>query len=208
MVEKDNNTEQVKTIQPKQKKSELLKEQVTLEKQYADGFKANLNEIYTVKIGSKKNFNDLLKIIEHDAEFDHTSVVALKMLHSNLKQQKPFIRDAEWNGTIQLISGSCAALWKILMTHKGHGVFEAEQFLNLVKDLGPELSKTVKTIDEKNESIRGLHTRLNEIYNIIDSGDYENDVTEEEEKEILSQSDMIIKKEQEIEDEVDPVVNA
>jgi hypothetical protein len=208
MAEKEKNTKQEEVAQPKPKKSELLKEQVTLEKQYADGFKANLNEIYTVKVGSKKNFNSILKIVEHDAEFDHSSAVALKMLHSNLKQQKQFVREDDWNGTIQLIQGSCVTLWKILMAYKGHGVFEVDHFLDVIQDLGQDLSKTIKTIDEKNESIRGLHTRLNQIYNIIDSGEYENDVTEEEEKQILAKSDMIIKKEQEIEDEVEPVVNA
>lgn len=191
---------------PKPKKSDLLKEQVTLENQYAEGVKTNLNSVYTVKIGSKKNFNSLMRYIEHDAEFDHTTAAYIVMLYSNLKQQKPFLREPDWNGTIQLIENSCVTLWRLLSSYKGRGVHEGESFLELVQDLGQDLSKTVKTIREKNESVRGLHTRLNQIYNIIDSGDCENDLTEEEEKEILAKSDSIIKTEHRIAEEVNPEI--
>lgn len=206
MSEKEKINTVQETDPPKPKKSELLNEQVTLENQYAEGVKSNLNSVYTVKIGSKKNFNSIMRYIEHDVEFDHATSTYVVMLYSNMKQQKPYLRDPEWNGTIQLIENSCVTLWKTLMSYKGHGVHEAESFLEMIQDLGQDLSKTIKTIREKNESVRGLHTRLNEIYNIIDSGEYENDLTEEEEKAILAKSDSIIKTEHSIEDDIRPEV--
>lgn len=190
------------------KKSELLKEQITLEQQYTNGTQEMLEEIYTVKIGSKGNFERLIKMIEHDVEFDHSTATGLALLYSNLKQQKPFTREDDWNGTLQLKTSSCMVLWKILMSFKGHGFFEAKAFLEMIQLIGPEVSEAVKVINDKTASLRGLHTRLNEIYNILDSGDCENDLTEEEEKALLAESQSVIKQEQEIEDEVNPSVEA
>jgi archaellum biogenesis protein FlaJ (TadC family) len=94
------------------------------------------------------------------------------------------------------------------MSYKGKGFYEAKAFLEMIQLIGPELSNAVKTIDEKNVALRGLHNRLNEIDNILDSGEFENDLTEEEEKTLLEESKNVIKTEQAIEDEVNPEVNA
>lgn len=202
----DNNVEQKKVVE-KPKKSDLLKEMVSLEKQYTSESNAMLEQIYSVKVGSKSNFDKLVKHIEHDIEFDHSTATGIALLYSNLKQQKPFTRERDWNGTIQLKTSSCLVLWKSLMMYKGKGFFEAKAFLETIQLIGPELSKAVKTIDEKQIALRGLHDRLNEIDNILDCGEFENDLTEEEEKVILADSEAVIKTEQAIEDEVNPEAN-
>ena len=190
------------------KKSELLKEQIALEKQYVTESRASLEETYSVKVGSKGNFDKLCKMIEHDVEFDHSTATGIALLYSNLKQQKPFTRDDDWNGSILLKTSSCLVLWKAIMSYKGKGFYEAKAFLEMIQLIGPELSKAVKTIDDKTTALRGLHNRLNEIDNILDSGDYETDLTEEEEKELLKESESVIKTEQAIEDEVNPEIDA
>lgn len=193
---------------PKPKKSELIKEQIALEKQYTTESNAMIEQTYSVKVGTKSSFDRLMKYIEHDAEFDHSTATGIALLFSNLKQQKPFTRDAEWNGSILLKTSSCLVLWKSLMSFKGKGFYEAKSFLETIQLIGPELSKAVNIIDEKNVALRGLHSRLNEIDNILDSGEFENDLTEEEEKALLEESASVIKTEQEIENEVNPEVNA
>lgn len=199
---------ETKPVKQLPKKSELLKEQVALEKQYIDGTQETLNAEYTVKVGSKSSFDDLYKMAEHKFEFDNSTSTGLALLFTNLKQQKPYTRDPEWNGNIQLKTSSCIVLWRMINAYRGKGFYEAKEFLAMLQLLGPELSKTVKTIDEKNMSIKGLHTRLNEIDNILDSGDFETDLTEEEEKSILATAESVIKTEKEIEDEVNPIIEA
>lgn len=206
-LEETKNVEETQEVVQKPKKSELLKEQISLEKQYTDGTQAMLEETYSVKVGTKGNFDRLSKYIEHDADFDHSTATGIALLYSNLKQQKRFTREDDWNGVIQLKTSSCLVLWKSLMTYHGKGFFEAKAFLEMIQLVGPEVSNAVKTIEDKNTSLRGLHNRLNEIYNILDAGEFENDLTEEEEKALLEDSKSVIKTEQAIEDEVNPEVN-
>lgn len=201
-------TEETATETKKPKKSDLIKEMISLEKQYVTGSNAMLEETYNIKVNSKSNFERLIKFVEHDAIFDNQTATGVVLLYSNFKQQKPFTREKDWNGAIQLKTSSCLILWKALMSFKGKGYYEAKSFLEMIQLVGPELSNAVKTIDNKNISLRGLHSRLNEIDNIIDSNDYESDITEEEEKALREDEQNVIKTEQSIEDEVNPEVNS
>lgn len=189
-----------------QKKSDLIKEQIELEKQYEDGTVTMLEETYSVKIGSKGNFDRLVKMVEHDFEFNYNTATGLALLYSNLKQQKPFTREEEWNGNIFLKTSSCLMMWQFITTYKGTGFFDARAFLEMIQFVGPELSKHVRTINDKQKALRGLHLRLDEIDNLLDEGKYENDLTEEEEKKLVEELKNVIKKEREIEDEVNPEV--
>lgn len=188
------------------KKSDLIREQIELEKQYESESVQLLEDTYSVKIGSKGNFDRLVKMVEHEFEFDYRTATGLALLYSNLKQQKPFTREDDWNGSIILKTSSCLMMWKFINTYKGKGFFEAKAFLEMIQLVGPEVSKACKTIDDKQTAVKGLHLRLNEIDNILDSGKFENDLTEEEEKALIADVKGVIKKEEEIENEVDPNV--
>lgn len=189
-----------------QKKSDLIKEQIELEKQYEDGTVTMLEETYSVKIGSKGNFDRLVKMVEHDFEFNYNTATGLALLYSNLKQQKPFTREEEWNGNIFLKTSSCLMMWQFITTYKGTGFFDARAFLEMIQFVGPDVSKHVRIINDKQKALRGLHLRLDEIDNLLDEGKYENDLTEEEEKKLVEELKNVIKKEREIEDEVNPEV--
>ena len=132
-LEKTKKVEDTQEVVQKPKKSELLKEQISLEKQYTDGTYAMLEETYSVKVGTKGNFDRLSKYIEHDADFDHSTAIGISLLYSNLKQQKPFTREDDWNGVIQLKTSSCLVLWKSLMTYHGKGFFEVKSFLEMIQ---------------------------------------------------------------------------
>lgn len=189
-----------------QKKSDLIKEQIELENQYETETVNMLEETYSVKIGSKGNFDRLVKMIEHEFEFDYNTATGLALLYSNLKQQKPFTREDEWNGCIFLKTSSCLMLWRFITTYKGKGFFDAKSFLEMIQYVGPDVSKHVHTINDKQKALRGLHLRLDEIDNLLDAGKYENDLTEDEEKKLVDELKNVIKKEREIEDEVNPEV--
>lgn len=199
-IEKNQDVQEV--VLPK--KSDLLKEQVELENQYNDLSTTYLEKVYPIKIGNKSNVSKLIRFVEHDAEFDHSTATGITILYNNLKNEKDSIKGKEWDGVFKLRTASCLILWKTLMSYKGKGFFEAKEFLNMVQLVGPELSEAVKLIDADNLALRGYHSRLNEIDTILESGKYETDITEEEEKDILSKSKFLIKQEKAIEDEVNP----
>ena len=188
------------------KKSDLIREQIELEKQYESESVQMLEDTYSVKIGSKVNFDRLIKMVEHEFEFDYHTATGLALLYSNLKQQKPFTREDDWNGSILLKTSSCLMMWKFISTYKGKGFFEAKAFLEMIQLIGPEVSKACNTINDKQANVRGLHLRLDEIDNILDSGKFENDLTEEEEKALVAEVKGVIKNDEEIEKEVDPNV--
>lgn len=188
------------------KKSELLNEQIALEKQYDSESAALLEETYNVKFGTKGAFDKMMKYLEHDVEFDHGTATGLILLYANMRQQKQFTREKDWNGEVQLKTSSCLMLWKFLMGHKGHGFFEAKAFLETIQVVGQDISKAINTINEKQTALRGIHNRLNEIYNQLDSNSFENDLTPEQEKELLEKSKEVVKNEEEINNEVNPDV--
>ena len=191
---------------PLPKKSELLNEQIALEKQYDSESAAMLEETYNVKFGTKGAFDKMMKYLEHDVEFDHGTATGLILLYANMRQQKQFTREKDWNGEVQLKTSSCLMLWKFLMGHKGHGFFEAKAFLETIQVVGQDISKAINTINEKQTALRGIHNRLNEIYNQLDSNSFENDLTPEQEKELLEKSKEVVKNEEEINNEVNPDV--
>lgn len=191
---------------PLPKKSELLNEQIALEKQYDSESAALLEETYNVKFGTKGAFDKMMKYLEHDVEFDHGTATGLILLYANMRQQKQFTREKDWNGEVQLKTSSCLMLWKFLMGHKGHGFFEAKAFLETIQVVGQDISKAINTINEKQTALRGIHNRLNEIYNQLDSNSFENDLTPEQEKELLEKSKEVVKNEEEINNEVNPDV--
>jgi hypothetical protein len=203
--EKVENADGEKATLPK--KSELLKEQIELEKQYDSESAAMLEDTYNVKFGTKGAFDRMMKYLEKDVEFDHSTATGLALLYSNMRQQKPFTREADWNGEVQLKTSSCLMLWKFLMAHKGHGFWEAKAFLETIQLVGQDISKSINTINEKQTALRGIHDRLNVIYNKLDSNEYENDLTEEEEKALLESSKEVIKNEEELNNEVNPSVD-
>ena len=188
------------------KKSELLNEQIALEKQYDSESAAMLEETYNVKFGTKGAFDKMMKYLEHDVEFDHGTATGLILLYANMRQQKQFTREKDWNGEVQLKTSSCLMLWKFLMGHKGHGFFEAKAFLETIQVVGQDISKAINTINEKQTALRGNHNRLNEIYNQLDSNSFENDLTPEQEKELIEKSKEVVKNEEEINNEVNPDV--
>lgn len=183
------------------KKSELIDEQKRLYEQYNKGIEELLNKEFSVNVVNKSQFDKLCKFVEKEIKVDNSSAANVLMLHSNLKQQKPYTKKDDWNGHIMMNTTSCKALWNGFMNWEGKGVFEATSFLGLVQLVGPEISKNIKTINENITPLNGLHTRLAEIDNILDSGEFEDDMPEEETKLVTKEEEKNL---EEIENEVNP----
>lgn len=188
-----------------QKRSELIKEQIALEKQYNEESQKIVEETYFITVGSKNAFDKIYKYIETSVEWDYTTATGVALLFTNLKQQKPFTREKDWDGKIELKTSSCLSLWKMFMSMKGRGFYEARNFLDSLMLVGPELSKTVGEIQDKQLVVRHFHDRINVIDNLLDAGEYENDITDEEAKALYGEKEeSLVKREEKLEDEVLP----
>ena len=196
-------SEEVKNEKELAKKSELLEEQKSLEEQYNKGMEELMNREFTVKIGTKAKMNALQKFVEHDIPSSYYKAPAVIALHTNVKIQKPYTKAPDWDGNIVLNMISIKALFGGFQEWTGSGAFATKEFLELLKDVAPELVKHVKTINECQDSLNGLHIRLNEIDTLLDNKEYIDDCPEVEAKSAIKESDEAMEK---LRDEVEPDV--
>ncbi len=197
-------SEEVKEVkQELKKKSELLEEQKTLVEQYNKGTEELMNREFIVKIGSRSKLNALQKFVEHDIQSDYYNASGIMMLYTNIKQQKPFTKAQDWDGTIIMNMMSLKALFIGFQAWKGKGAFETVAFLELLKDVAPEVVKHIKTINECQDSFRGLHVRLNEIDTLLENKQYIDDCPEVDAKSAVKENEEALDK---IHDEIEPVV--
>jgi len=203
MNESENKQQTVEQEVELKKKSELLEEQKTLVEQYEKGTEELMNREFIVKIGTRAKVNSLQKFVVHELPSDYYKASGVMMLYSNIKQQKPFTKAADWDGTIILNMISIKALYAGFQEWKGKGAFETMAFLELLKDVAPELIKHIKTIGECQDSLRGLHVRLSEIDTLLDNKKYIDDCPETDAKSAIKESE---ENQQKLQDEIEPEV--
>lgn len=199
--------EEVKNQKPEvelKKKSELLEEQKALVEQYNKGTEELMNREFVVEIGTRSKVNALQKFVEHEIPSDYYKATGVMMLHTNIKMQKPFTKAADWNGTIVMNMMSLRALYAGFQEWKGKGAFETMAFLELLKDVAPEVIKHIKIINECQDSLRGLHVRLNEIDTLLDTNQYIDDCPDTEAKSAIKESEEAMEK---LQDEIEPECN-
>lgn len=192
-----NETENVETAQApveKPKKSELVKEMKELEEQYKNLFSTFLNKEFSVVVGTRKNFNRLRKFVESQMPVSYLSCVNAELLLKNIQQQSDFTKLPDWNGEILLNTTSCQVLMRAIQEWKGNGAYEAREMLELLmtNKTWESLTRHLKTINDDQESMRGLHTRLSEIDNILENPEaYENDMPDVETESLNKQEEKV-----------------
>jgi hypothetical protein len=183
------------TQETKPRKSELLQEH----KQLLDKNDILLKEMqsreYVIDFRDKSVFNSLLKFLEKESPWGHTTAAGLILLFNNMKQQKAGVNEANWDGKIKLRSANVSILWTMVTQMKGNGFHEAKRFVELMANIGETLSKAVQQVHFDNQGLRENHSRINEIENLLMSPDIIHDVEEETVNHIAS-----------FVDEVDPIV--
>lgn len=164
----------------KRKRSELLAEQRELSELGDKLLKEMQEREYTIDLKNKKIYDGLLKFLEKDAPWGHTTATGLIMLYHNLREQKEITKDKEWDGLINLRSANVAILWQMMTRMSGQGFFEARNFVELMASIGEEVSKAVNQVQEDNQGLRDIHQELAKLDQILDSGQCENDTDEED----------------------------
>lgn len=188
------STEQV-VDQPQEllKKSELLAQQKELNQLNEKLLKEMQEREYSIEIKSKKVFDGLLKFLEKDAPWGHTTATGLIMLYHNLREQKPLTTLKEWDGIINLRSANVTIMWSMVTKMTGKGFYEAKSFVELMAVCGESLAKAVQQVHADNTAIRETHAKLSELDDQIAMGNFINDVAEDAPQTSIA-------------DEVDPIV--
>lgn len=175
------------------KKSELLSRQKELETLNEKLLKEMQEREYDVDFKSKKVFDRLIKFLEKDAPWGHTTATGLIMLFHNMREQKELTKDKEWNGIAKLRAANVSILWSMVTKMTGSGFYEAKAFVELMAACGESLSQAVQKVHEDNQAIRENHAQLAKIDQDLNDPDVINDVEDTEKTASLA-------------DEVDPVV--
>jgi hypothetical protein len=176
------------------KKSELLARHSELMEKNEKLLSEMQMREYEVDFKSKKIFDKLLKFLEKDSEWTHTTAAGLIMLYHNLREEKPKTTEKDWNCQVALRAANVSILWQMMTRMTGKGFYEARDFVELMAAIGEPVSKAVQRVHADNQEIRDNHAELAKLDGFLDSGQYEAD-TEVEKANMHA-----------VADEVDPLV--
>ena len=118
---------------------------------------------YEIPFGSVKLYKQLCKFLEKDAEWGHTTATGLIMLYSNLRESAKATQAKDWDGIIKLRGTSITILWAMVTSMKGRGFFEARNFIELMAEMGQDLSRVVGKVHTDNQALRDNHVKLSEL---------------------------------------------
>lgn len=186
---RDEQIESGEERAPLEKKSVLLKRQKDLEEENQKLLKEMQERSYPVDFGKVKIFNKLMKFLEKDAPWGHTTASGLIMLYHNLRTEKDaVVKNKDWDGVVNIRSANVSILWQMLTRMTGTGFYEARDFVELMATIGESISNSHNKVIEDNAELRENHGKLALVDQALDEGQYEDDTpltppTEEEAKE-------------------------
>jgi len=192
------NTETKDEYTPR-KMSEIIEDKRACLKTNEELVRALQTNEYDIPVGSAKLYKQIMKFLEKEADWGHTTATGLIMLYSNMKEQQPITREKDWDGIIKLRGTSITIFWTMITSMKGKGFFAARDFVELMAAFGSDLSQVVGKVHEDNKALRENHARMAELDQEVNRPEVILDVPidkyAEAEKELT-----------ELMDEVDPVV--
>ena len=160
------------------KKSELIARHRELMAKNEDLLKEMQSREYEIDFKNKKVFDKLLKFLEKDSEWTHTTAAGLIMLYHNMREEKIKTTDKDWNNMVALRAANVSILWQMMTRMTGKGFYEARDFVELMAAIGEPVSKAVQRVHADNQEIRDNHAELAKLDQILDSGQYETDTDE------------------------------
>lgn len=162
-------------------KSELLNQQKELNDKNELLLKEMQERTYSVKFEKSKIYNKLLKFLEKDAPWGHTTAAGLIMLYHNLREQKDLVKTEDWDGIIELRSANVSILWQMLTRMTGTGFYQAKDFVELMATIGEPIATAHNQVIEDNAELRQNHQDLAMVDQRLDGGEYVDDTNPESE---------------------------
>lgn len=179
--------ENVEETQSLPLKSELLAQQKELEERGNELLKEMQDRTYSVDFGKVKVFNKLLKFLEKDAPWGHTTAAGLIMLYHNLRQEKEAVKANDWDGNVNIRSANVSILWQMLTKMTGTGFYEARDFVELMAQIGESISEAHNKVINDNGELRENHSKLAMIDQQLDEGRFEDDMPEAPNEEVVDE---------------------
>jgi len=175
-------SEEIKEITEKDLplKSDLLTQQKELNTKNEELLKEMQERTYPVSFEKVKVYNKLLKFLEKDAPWGHTTAAGLIMLYHNLREQKDVIKSDDWNGEVELRSANVSILWQMLTKMTGTGFYQAKDFVELMATIGQSVSDAHNQVIEDNAALRENHHNLAKVDQQIDDQQFIDDTEVEE----------------------------
>tara|TARA_Y100000389_G_scaffold56566_1_gene52511 strand:- start:660 stop:1298 length:639 start_codon:yes stop_codon:yes gene_type:complete len=181
------------------KMSEIIADKKAALKTNEELLRALQQNEYDIPFGSVKLYKQVLKFLEKEADWGHTTATGLIMLYSNLKEQQPVTREKDWNGIVKLRGTSITIFWTMITSMKGKGFFAARDFVEMMAAFGADLSKVVGKVHEDNQALRDNHAKMSELDQEVNHPDVILDVPIDEYNKAEEELNKLM-------DEVDPVV--
>ena len=184
---------------PPRKMSEIITDKREALKKNEDLLRNLQTNEYDIPMTSAKLYKQLMKFLEKDAEWGHTTATGLVMLYSNLKENSKAVQSKDWDGIVKLRGTSITILWTMVTSMKGKGFFEARNFIELMAAFGQDLSTVVQKVHVDNSALRDNHARLSELDNEVNNPDVILDVAidkyneaEEELTDLMNEVDPVV----------------
>jgi len=124
---------------------------------------------YEIDFKNTKILNSLIKFLEKDAPWGHTTATGLIMLYHNMREQKEVAKAKDWNGIVKLRAANTTILWTMVTKMTGSGFYEAKSFVELMAQVGESLSTAVQKCHTDNQELRDVHTELSKLEDLIAS---------------------------------------
>jgi len=181
------------------KMSEIIADKKAALKTNEELLRALQKNEYDIPFGSVKLYKQVLKFLEKEADWGHTTATGLIMLYSNLKEQQPVTREKDWDGIIKLRGTSITIFWTMITSMKGKGFFAARDFVEMMAAFGSDLSKVVGQVHQDNQALRENHAHMAELDKEVNHPEVILDVAIDKYNEAEEELNKLM-------DEVDPVV--
>jgi hypothetical protein len=184
---------------PPRKMSEIIADKRAALKKNEDLLRDLQTNEYDIPVGSAKLYKQIMKFLEKEADWGHTTATGLIMLYSNMKEQQPVTREKDWDGNIKLRGTSITIFWSMITSMKGKGFFAARDFVEMMAAFGSDLSKVVGKVHEDNQALRENHAEMAKLDQEVNHPDVILDVAIDEYQKMEEELHQLM-------DEVDPVV--
>ena len=168
MSKEETKVVEMATEETPQTLEQLKAREAELDKINEDLIKEMQEREYEIDFKTKKVFDKLLKFLEKDAPWGHTTATGLIMLYHNLREAKEVVKDKEFNGLVPVRSTSVTILWQMVTKMTGNGFYEAKSFVELMANVGESLSTAVQKVQEDNQALRDNHAELAKVQQEID----------------------------------------
>jgi len=168
MSKEETKVVEMATEETPQTLEQLKAREAELDKINEDLIKEMQEREYEIDFKTKKVFDKLLKFLEKDAPWGHTTATGLIMLYHNLREAKEVVKDKEFNGLVPVRSTSVTILWQMVTKMTGNGFYEAKSFVELMANVGESLSDAVQKVQTDNQALRDNHAELAKVQQEID----------------------------------------